>query len=95
MSATRRTYRSDVALTCAGCKAQIAPGEPHWQGLTKEPWHKACRRLGVTQSLYTPGRYKADNPTGKPCEGCDQEITAEDDVVFKVARPWHKECAKR
>lgn len=91
----RRSYTSEEALTCAGCKGTIAAGESFWRGVTKEPWHKSCKRHGVNVARPTPKRFLHDDPVGQDCGGCGMEIYEDDKVAHVLARPWHKECVLR
>ncbi|MBU1802382.1 hypothetical protein [Nocardioides sp.] len=90
--AHRRTYREGDDLTCAGCKGVILAGEKFWRGITREPWHPACRRLNVNTAHPITKRYLTDDPVGQSCGGCGCVITEHDTVVHKLAKPWHKEC---
>ena len=91
----RKSHVSTTARKCVGCGMEISAGVPFWVGLTGESWHKSCKRLGVTPRRSIPQRFKTDDPVGKACGACDLVIYDDDVVVFKMARPFHKECAIR
>jgi hypothetical protein len=88
----RKTYKSPVALTCAGCGREIPAGSSYWKDLTKQSWHPSCKRMGVSQHKYSPPRYRFDDHVGQNCEGCGTTIAEGEDVVHINTKPWHKEC---
>jgi len=90
----RKAYLSDSDETCGGCQLPIPAGEEFWRGRAREPWHKACRRINI-HAAPERQRYIQDVPVGKPCEGCDCEISQDDQVIFIFTMPWHRECALR
>lgn len=98
MRATNRQWRQKIYTVtfeqfCAGCKGRIPAGNGFWKDRTKQPWHPACKRIGVTTTRVETPRYLFDDPVGEKCDGCGMEITEDDIVVHKSAKPWHKECS--
>lgn len=90
----RKYYTDTTEQTCAGCRGPISPNSPFVRGMTKEPWHPMCRELKVTPEKISKPRYRQDDPVGKPCLGCGEELTARDAVVFVSTTPWHSNCRR-
>ena len=89
---TRRVTKGEH-LVCGGCGERIYG--LYVRDLTKQPWHKSCRRMGVTKHSMSaaPARYlgRAD----APCDGCGEQIHSDGDVVTVATIPWHRECFMR
>lgn len=90
----RATYVADRDLTCALCSTVVPAGEWFYRGLTKEPQHRQCVRLGIRPPVAEPRRI-----VGSPirlaspiCPWCDNLIEAGQRKTSKDGHTWHKDC---
>lgn len=50
--------------------------------------------IGKGRNGEEPTRYRFDPHDGRPCAGCGDLLTADDDVVHVSAQPWHRQCRR-
>jgi hypothetical protein len=97
---SRRQYRADGEERCRSCNQMIPPGSLFVIGLTHEPHHTVCKRLGVTPVVLPPARpstspFKDVQFMPHPCGGCGDLVQPGEREVHVNGQPWHAECRKR
>lgn len=96
---SRRKYRSDGNETCRSCSQSIPAGSLFVIGLTEEPHHQVCKRLGITPIVRTTrpatSPFKDVQFTPRPCAGCSDLMHPGERTVHVDALPWHHECLVR
>jgi hypothetical protein len=89
----RASYVSTVDEKCRACSTVIPAGERFLQGLTKEPYHRQCKRLNIKPAVQE--RRVITNPiklSPPICAGCEEEIGSDQRITRVSGTPWHHEC---
>jgi hypothetical protein len=84
---------TDVEI-CRMCQREMKPGVAFVRGLTKEPYHPACRRLLSAAGPARPVKIKSID-SGETCAGCADFISSTEKFTRVSGVPWHKECFLR
>lgn len=90
-------FRSAVDEQCRACLGVIPSGKWFVRGLTKEPYHTDCKRLGVRPVVSAP-RLVVGSPIPSPrpaeCAWCGEPI-GESKSITKDQVTYHRPCYLR
>jgi hypothetical protein len=92
----RALYRSDTDEVCRACNGTIPAGQRFARGLTKEPYHHDCRRMGVRPPVPEPRIVVGSTiPDYHPnCAWCDEPI-GDQKSITKDQLTYHRPCYLR